>query len=86
MRDYADFWELTNYMNEVFKGGLTAREVACYASVYYQDYLRSLELHKPQAILILVIERLEEDGTDEADSWLEKILVGLRQEVQNEMD
>lgn len=53
MRDYADFWELTNYLNEVFKGGLTAREVACYASVYYQDYLRSLELHKPQAILIL---------------------------------
>lgn len=76
MLEYGDFYDISVYANENWKGSYTPKEVAQNAYDYYSDFQSAKRkgcLVKDNTIFQILM-RLVEDGSEEALDWSNKIL------------
>ena len=82
---YDDFFELTRYANENWKGGYTKEEYIQLAKEYYENYEWSKVTYAQDRQIdyniLCLIEYLAEDwanGNDEGVQWLRELLTEFR--------
>ena len=73
MMDFEDFYDLATYANENWKGGFSYKETALNAYEYKYDYDFALDVKANSTVIDSLLEQLDEDGTDEAKEWAERI-------------
>ena len=61
MIEYADFYDIAEKGNQLWKGNFTAREIACNAYDYKAEYILSLLQGKPTYIMIELCKLICED-------------------------
>lgn len=61
MLEYADFYNISEYGNENWKGSFTPREIACNAYDYKVEYDYSIKQGKPTRTMIELCKLICED-------------------------
>lgn len=61
MLEYADFYNISEYASENWKGNFTQKEIACYAYDYKVEYDYSIEQSKPTRTMIELCKLICED-------------------------
>ena len=61
MLEYADFYNISEYGNENWKGSFTPREIACNAYDYKAEYDYSIKQGKPTRTMIELCKLICED-------------------------
>lgn len=70
---YSDFYDITVYGNDNWKGNFTEKEVAEMAYEYTVAFEESKASEDADATIVSLIERLGEDNCEEAKEWLRMI-------------
>lgn len=70
MMGYDDFYLISEYGNENWKGYFSHKEVACNAYDYLCEFQVSKKNKNPTHTIKTLMEHLAEDNTIEANFWL----------------
>lgn len=74
---YEDFYNISTYGNQMWKGSFTPKEIACNAYDYYADFQWS----KTNGMVTLTIQELAkllaEDGSCKCKDWLYRMATEL---------
>lgn len=73
MLDYGDFYDISEYGNEHWRGKFSPKEVACNAYDYLVEFEKSKENEEPTHTIKELVKLLAEDGGDECKEWLYQI-------------
>ena len=71
--DYEDFYCLSEWANENWKGSFSPKDVAVNAYEYKTDYDFAREVEANSAVIDSLLDQLDEDGSEEAKEWAERI-------------
>lgn len=73
MEEYKLFFDIAEYGSDNWKGKLSPKEIAETAYEYRVEFAMSVVLHHPQPIIKELLCRLDEDGSEEARDFSQKI-------------
>lgn len=83
MLDYEFWYDLASYANGAWKGSFTPKEVATNAYNYCTSWSYGWETDgKVSDIIVDLMLMLTEDGSEEANEFLEKIRTEIEREVR----
>ena len=68
--EYGDFYDISVYGNEMWKGSFTPKETACNAEDYWSEFQWSKENGTPTHTIKELAKLLAEDGSEECHDWL----------------
>ena len=75
--DFMDFYDFSVYCNTAFKGNYTQREIVENAYTYFVEYNESVKIGQPTDIINIMCDMLANDGSEESDYYLNKIIDGI---------
>ena len=68
--NYADFYDIATYGNEMWKGSFNKKEIACNAYDYYADFQWSKENEMVARTIQELAKLLAEDESEQCKDWL----------------
>lgn len=76
--DFMDFYDLSVYCNETFKGNYTQREIVQNAYDYYDEFNESVKTGEPTDIINILCDMLANNSCEESEYYLNKIIDGIK--------
>ena len=76
--EFMDFYDLSVYCNDTFKGCYTQKEIVENAYTYYVEFNESVKTGEPTDIINTICDMLANDDSEESDYYLNNIIDGIK--------